>query len=316
MRSNKKFTYSLGFTRFMALNPDQTRPTPSRIIGSSGPFDFSRITGTGAFTATLNVKIDSKAVEAITVKFPATVKREAVTMAEVIKALDSTTTGVVVGTNTPTDITASVEGDRIKFAYSGSGTPSTVQMYGLFAELVGLGQGRGLKFIKTTKFKDLGVSPIQQEGSTNETVPASTALTEVQEDGYRKGSTLTIVDSADDIELQALIDGGVISEDVNGVVRYDEPNSDTEKTYFFIQAFYKRFAEGSHKSSDQVGWRMDEYRSCTGSLGESSHGTGFSDTNFTITCTPYKDENGELFNDRYRLYYTNTQYEALKVYDV
>jgi hypothetical protein len=152
-----------------------------------------------------------------------------------------------------------------------------------------------------------------KDEETFTTTDASGIDVEVISDGYRKGVEVGIVDTADDLELRALIEGGTLNADGTS---YEAPTSATGKKYFYVEIFYAQYAEGVNKEADLVGYVKETYRTCKGMVGDKTHERGFTDGNYTIVGTSYRDENGDLSGDSIIEKLTREEYEALDVYNV
>lgn len=307
VRSSANFSFGLVFARFMPLNDDLTIPSITRMLGGAGPFDFSGEADTSAVP--LIIKMDASAAETVLVDVSTgvgSVDESAVTVDELYAAINSAA---------PTDITASKDSttNRIKLAYSGSDSISYIQVYGACATISLFGQGLGLKFVKSDTLKSIGDSPIQKDEETFTTTDGNGLDTEVITDGYRKGFTATVVDSAEDWELLALIEGGTYDSTAG---TYEEPTSEDDKIYFYVESFYTKYAEGTNKEADLVGYVKKFYRTCKGTVGDKTHERGFADGNYTVTGTSYKDESSNLYGDTQLTSLSITAYQALDVYNV
>ncbi len=194
-----------------------------------------------------------------------------------------------------------------------SDLPGTVQFYGEGAKLAKFGQGFGLKFIKSDTLKSLGDTPTQKDQEEFTTTDANGLDTEILTDGYRKGFSASIVDAAEDFELLALIEGGSYDEET-GV--YEVPTSSSTKVYFYCEAFYAQYEQGTNKEADLVGYVGKLFRTCKGSPGDKTHERGFADGNYTITGTSYKDENGVVHGDTVITKYSIEEFEALDLWNV
>jgi len=294
----------------MALNDDLTIATPDRMIGGAGPFDFSGESDTTAVPITTKIDNETAVTRTIDVSTGVgSVDESAVTVAELLLALN---TAWLVSTAVP--ITASDEAvtGRLKLA-SNAGTPSYIQVYGRAAEIALLGQGKGLKFIKTDTLKSFNDTPTQKEEETFTTTDAGGIDTEILTDGYRKGFTASVVDAAEDWELLALIEGGTYNDTTK---LYEVPTSNNSKIYFTVEVFYSQYAEGTNKEADLVGYVKKVFRTCKGAPGDTTHERGFADGNYTVSGTSYKDESDVMYGDSYKQQLTVVQYEALDVYNV
>ena len=308
LRDTARYAFGLVFTRIMPLNDDLTIPTTIRILGGSGPFDYSGEALPAAIP--LITKIDNGAAETVNVDLSGVVDITAVTVTELYTAINLAS---------PTDITASEDGttSRIKFAYDATEDPGYVQVYGACALVAMVGQGLGAKFVKSDTWTSQSDTPILKDEETFTTTDAAGIDTEVLSDGYRKGLTATIVDTAEDWELKQMLEGGHYDDgNVSGIIDYDTPTSEDSKVYFFMESFYTQYTKGTNKVADLVGYVKLLIRTAKGSVGDSSHERDFGDGNYTITATSYKDENGVLYGDANSRQLTKTEYADLDVYDV
>jgi len=308
VRTSAKYAFGLEFTRFMPLNDDLTIPTVDRMIGGVGPFDFS---GVAIDTAVpLKIKIDNATVVSATVDVSGASDTSAVTATELAGFLDTAFSAASADLDASVDSTTS----RIKVENTNTAAvPDYIQLYGECAEIALFGQGFGLKFVKTDTLTSIGDTPTQKDEETFTTTDANGLDTEVLSDGYRKGFTASIVDTAEDWELLALIEGGTYDETAE---TYEVPTSDTEKLYFFVEAFYGRYARGTNKEADLVDYVLKLYRTCKGTSGEKTHERGFADGNYAISGTSYKDENGDIHGDTKMTRLTISEYESMDVYNV
>jgi hypothetical protein len=305
--SNTRYGFGLVFTRLMPLNDDMSFPTSSNIVGGAGPFDFSGYLAPAAIP--LSVKIDGDDAVSLTIDLSGAVDISAVTPAELAAALD------VEFTAESLDLDASVDANgRVKIATTlTTDAPIWVQIYGPAANTAKFGQGFGMRFVKSDTLRTLTSTPVMKEEETFTTTDADGVDTEVMTDGYRKGASHTFVDTAEDWDLVSLIEGGTIDED--GV--YEAPTSETEKTYFFMELFYKQYRKGTNKQGDIVGYRGELYRSCKGMVGDRVHEQGFMDGNFTVTGTAYKDPaTGAQLPDFRNTPYTVEEFLALDLANV
>jgi hypothetical protein len=307
-RATARYGFGLVFTRFMPLNDDLTIPIPTRILGGAGPFDFSGVDNIAAVE--LITKIDNGAAETVTVDLSGAADPTAVTVAELFAAIN------VAG---PTDLTASEDAitGRIMMAYDDSDEVGYVQIYGECAEIAMFGQGFGERFVISDTLRTLNDTPVMKDEEVLETTDAKGLDTSVISDGYRKGFEATFVDSAEDWDLLALMEGGYhIESNEDGNEEYDTPTSEDTKIYFFCQLYYTQYTRGENKEGEINNYVQKTFRSCKGTVGESSHERGFMDGNFTIKGTSYKDQDEVLFGDTQRIKYSIEDYLALDVYNV
>ncbi len=305
-RNETAYIFGLEFTRLMALNDDQTIPRPDRLIGGGGPFDFSGAADTSAVE--LITKLDNADEETVTLDLSSVGDIKKVTVAEVVGAINA---------KTPTNLTAAEDtATKRLMLVCTDGNVKYVQVYGEAAMIAKFGQGKGLRFVKIETLKSLGETPTKKESETFTTTTAKGKDTEIIGDSYRKGCTGTLVDAAENLEMRELVEGGVFVPDGDGGGTYSVPTSETQKAYFFMEAFYGKYREGQSKESDQSGYRKDLFRTCTGDFGDSNHGREWMDSNYTFTATTYTDENGELLPDMDIVHMSVAKFEALDVKNV
>lgn len=302
-----RFEWGLDFARFMPLNDDLTMPVASSLpggagylMGGAGPFDYSGVASISAVAA--HAKIDNAAVIDATVDLSTAADPSAVTVDEIVTAL----TGLITGFTFSKDATTG----RLK-CIPGSGT--YWQLYGEFAEIAMFGQGFGAQILKSDTLKSMPESPIAKDDNTTTTTTAKGVDIEVIQDGYTKGGTVTITDTAKDAVLRRLIIGGDYDSTTGD---YEAPNQSTVKTSFMMQMFTALYAEGSNKEADVVQYRMRTYRNCKGSMGDEAHEAGFSDSVFTIKATQYKDASQNILSHSFYRDLSVTDYETLDVDNV
>ena len=305
IRATARYAFGLIFARFMPLNDDLTIPVPSRIVGGAGPFDFSGAAHINAVP--IIVKIDNNDPVAINVDLSGVVDNTAVTAEELRDAIN-----LVAG---PADVVASVNltTGRLHLAYDESDVIGYLQIYGEGAEISLIGQGLGCRFITSDTLRSIGETPVVKDEEIITTTDAKGLDTSVITDGYRKGFTAPVVDTAEDWSLLALMEGGHYDPDT-GV--YEVPTSEDSKIYFYVEAYYARYTRGDNKESELISYVQKLHRSCKGAIGDKSHERGFADGNYTITGTSYKDENEILYGDTKLTELTIEDYDALDVYNV
>lgn len=298
-----RYTFGILYLLLMALNDDLSIPTPDRIIGGAGPFDFSGVTDISAVP--LSIKIDTNTTETHNIDLSGAVDQSAVTVLELVAAI--TAAGFA-------DITASedVTTGRILIVYSGTDTVTFLQVWGTAAILCRIGQGNrsACRFIKSDTVQSLAITPTRKDEERITTTDAKGKDTEIITDGYRKGNTGVITDTADDVDMLALIEGGEVDETTG---EYEDPTSESEKYYFGIYTYYGEYTEGENKEADMVGVQQRHYRSCKGAEGDTTHERGWTNGVYNITCTSYKDENEDIFGASVRKELTIEEWEALDV---
>lgn len=313
LRSTAKYEFGLPFVRFMPLNDDLTIPTVTRMLGGTGPFDFSGVADDTAVA--LSIKQDDGSVSSIVVDVSAAVDTSAVTVAELVTALNSNSTPAL----TTIDVLASSGtgkngSTRIKLESTDtSTTPDYIQVYGEFAEIAEFGQGFGQKFIKFDTMQTAGFTPTMKEDETFTVTDAQGKDTEIITDGYVKGVTGNVTDSAKDKELEALMTGGSYNS-TTGL--YEVGTSESTRYYFFMELYFPYYSKGTNQEADIVGYKQKVIRIAKGSVGEDTHSREWSPGNYTITGTSYTDEDGDLLGAFYDDELSIAEYNALTLSDV
>ena len=271
-----KYSYGVSRLRFRALNDDLSVATASNVIGGAGPFDFSSLTAT-ITSIPINLKVNDGAVVEETFDLTAAVDKGAVTVDECVTAL---TAAAITGWTFSKDASTG----RLKAVCSTSG--ADVQVYGAGARLMKIGQGKGLKYIKSDTIQSVAFAPVVKEDVTKTVTDASDKDTEVIISGYKKGLTVTVTDTADDdYELLELIEGGSISTDGFG---YDDPTSATKKIMFQIELYNPIYSKGTNQDDQIIKWEKNEVKMCKGSVGDVSKTSEFTTPVYNITAVNYK----------------------------
>jgi hypothetical protein len=297
--ATSKKDFSLTDVLVIPLNDDLSQPTTTNIIGGVGPFDFSGASAPAAVP--LKLRIDTGAVETVTVDISGAVSTSAVTVAELFAAINAAS---------PTDVTASAEAGtgRLKLAYSGAGSPTRLQVYGECAELGLIGQGKGVRIVYSDTLVSASINPILKDGGTFTTTDSNGIDTEVLGDGYRKGNSGTLTDNSMDYLLRSVIEGGTYDE-TNGI--YAAPTSETRKIYFKTEMYHARYQVGLNKEADVSDYIKEELFSCSGTYGERTRSRGFTDCIYNYNGTTYRDSSDNLMPDSQETVLTVAAYQAL-----
>jgi hypothetical protein len=311
LRVNGEYILGIPFIRFLPLNPDLHDPckiageTEIRIVGGIGPFDFSDEADRAAIP--LTIKFDNNDAETVLVDLTAVADIAAVTVAELVLAI--TTAG-------PTDIDVSIEAvtGRILFQYNGTETePNYIQIYGACAEIAKLGQGLGVRFLHCDTMESFNDVPVIKDSERIAVVDARGKETVMITDSYRQGATIEQIDTAYDLNLRQLLEGGHINPD-NGA--YEVPTSEDQKIYFLIEAFVPFYNEGENLEANIAGWYKKTYRKCVAEFKGINHQRDWGKPPYTINVTPYRNISGVLYGDTQELPLTIEEYEAYDVYNV
>jgi hypothetical protein len=200
LKNNARYAFGLHYMRFMALNDDLTKPAPDNIIGGAGPFDFSGYTP--LTSVPLKVKIGAADEVAVTMDVSAALDDEAVTVDEVVTALTAAFLAAGV------DLIASKvsETGRLKIV-ADDPLVLGLQVYGDGAKTLMIGQGFGVQYLVSDTMQSFSNSPVRKDSERITTTDAWGYDTEVITDGYYKGFIGSIVDTAEDWAILALLEG-------------------------------------------------------------------------------------------------------------
>lgn len=302
LKENARFAFGLKYVRAFALNPDFTKATPARTIGGVGPFDMS---GASAIAAVpLTVKIDATEYD-VTVDLSGAAVPAAVTVDELVTALNLVFDDV----GKPIALTASKEALTNVLLIAADATPLAVQVYGELANLVGIGQGFGTKILVSDTIRTMGETAVRKDSERITTTDGNGDDTDMITDGYYKGCTMTIVDTAEDWEMYALFEGLIIDAD-GGM---DSPTFATKRPYIGVEQYYEKYAQGQNHESDLLGYRKKEYFKCKGMGGDSSHEYGWSDGNYSVDAVTFRDSAGVLQPAWHRDELTIEEFNALMI---
>lgn len=311
LKTSAEYGFGFKFARFMPLNDDKTIPTATRIIGGGGPFDFSGVTNIAAVE--LIVKIDSAAAVSTTINLSGASSQSAVTVDELVSALDTAFTGESLELDASK---SSADDDRLKIASTNTAsTPTWIQIYGEAARIAQLGMGFGLKWIKSNTNASLQITPTIKGGDTIEQTDAEGADNSILTDDYVSGFTAVYTDNAQDWEMRRLIMGGAAAADGDDD-EFDWPTSSTEKVYFFGEAYYARYTEGDHLEDDIAGYVKLLLRKMTGQAQARTLERNWSPWAFDLKGTTYEDENSTLYGALHEYKLTVVAYEALSLSSV
>lgn len=285
-----RYNFGLSRTMLRALNDDLSRPEYNNIIGGAGPFDFSGVTSIAAVP--ISLKVNNSAVVNDTIDLSAALVPSAVTVDEFVTAFNDE---LFSGWTASKDETTG----RLKLVNSTTG--AYVQVYGEAARLAKIGQGKGVKAIKSDTMQTFTNTPTMKEDTTVTVTDANTKDTEVTKYGYKKGFTGSLVDTAEDFEILELVESGTLSADGK---TYTDPDSTTKKVVFEIETYNPMYAAGSNIEDQIVAWEHKILRMCMGSVGEQTKEAGFGTRTYNITGTNYRPrvtgavESGAIITER------------------
>ena len=294
-----RFDFGLVLMRMYAINPDFTLPKPTRVVGGIGPFDMSGASDIAAVP--IKFKTDNAAAVEEDVDLSGAANQAAVTVDEVVTAIT---------TASPTGITASKETgtNRLKIALTTPGTAVYLQVWDELAELTGIGQGRGVRFIKSDTMQSSAETILRIDDEQIGIVDAEGRTTEIDTDGYRRGVSFVLTDTAVDYDIKSLVEGGKV---VDG--EYIVPTINDERVYFYLEIFAKRYREGTSKERNIVGYIQQKVFNCKGTAGDKTRERGWATGVYNVTATTWRDENDAFQEDSREAILSVTDFEALNV---
>ena len=240
MTINRKENFGVEGFRIQRNNPDNTIPSPTRMLGTAGGIDVSSLAG----TETIILKEDNGAAasEAIDLTGGTYADSANATVAELVAELN---TQIALGSLNLT-ASADVGTGRLKFELTTPGSVVKVQLYGTLISYLGFGTysgdqnkltGIGLKMVKafdSTKSITLPKNIKDKESIENETGDGT--LTEVIVNAIVKGVTPVITCAKNDLELKQIIMDGVYDSTNN---TYEPPpiEDQANKPSSYIEVF-------------------------------------------------------------------------------
>jgi hypothetical protein len=274
--SGALYVQGISRMRIRALNDDLSTPAYNNVIGGAGPFDFTSFSADYT-TIPIMLKTNSGAVVSETFDITAAIDKAAVTVDELVTAL---TAASITGWTVSKDSTTG----RIKFV-SGT-TGAYVQVYGAGARAMKIGQGFGLKALKSDTVQTITFTPTVEEDATYEIVDAHNKKTGIIISGYKKGLTGVITDTAsDDFEIMEIIEAGTISTDGK---KYTDPNSTAKKPMFEVEVYNPIYTKGLQDEDQIAKWEHTHVLMAKGNVGDTSKSIEFGTTVFNITAVNYK----------------------------
>jgi hypothetical protein len=279
LRTTAKYNYGMIRGRMRAKNDDLTTATFDNVIGGAGPFDFTAFSAEYA-AIPINFKVNNGAVVAETFDITAALVKTAVTVDELVTAL--TAASISGWTFTKQAVTG-----RMKMV-NGT-TNADVQVYGAGARAMMIGQGKGLKWLKIGTAQTFNDTPTNKEDTTQTITDVNNMDTEVIIEGYTKGWSGTLVDTAEDYEIMELVESGTLSTDGK---TYSAPISSTKKVMFEIETYNAKYSAGTNAEDQIVGWRKQVYLAVKGSRGDNAKASGFGVTNYNLVGVNYRNASG------------------------
>lgn len=305
VRSSSLFDFgALVMARFRALNYDLSAPSPTRTVGGAGPFDFSGAVSDSAVT--IKWKIDNGNEVSDTVDLSAVGDIEAVTVDELVTACTAASL---------TGITASKESvtNFFKLAMTTPGSTKSISFYGEVAQFSKIGQGLGTKWILSDTLQSIADEPNVKADETKTITDSNAIDTEVIVPGYRKGTQLTVIDTARDDALRQLMEGGTYD---SATGQYTVPTLNSTKYYFEAEFYYPAYLQGTNLKGDIEAYRKDYLRIGTGAVSGKTLQNDFAPVQYVITATSYKDPTTSVVSgDTVQTKLTVAAYSALDLYN-
>jgi len=312
LRNDADFVTGVKTSKIIPKNTDGSTALPypgkTEVVAFSGlgPFDFS---GASVITAVpLTIKINNVAETKAVDVDASSAAIGAVTAAELATAITAATF---------TGVTAIIDTRGYCEILNGAGDAETdyIQVYGECATIAEFGYGYGLQFIQLDTQKSFPMIPTNVDDESIETIDSNGKKTKVITPGYRDGLTATLVDSAVDNELRALLTGGSWNPTTKEFVA---PLDDVVRPLLSIETLSLKYLKATNQKGDYIGAKLT--RAFNMSSKEDSSGTGdnnFQDMSYSFTGTPYTDpETSVRYGDSMTRDYTVAQYNALNYGDI
>jgi hypothetical protein len=185
-----------------------------------------------------------------------------------------------------------------------------LQVYGDLAEYSMIGQGFGIKYLTSDTIRTMTETANRKAGETIATTDAWGVDTTVVTDGYYKGFSAPIVDTAEDWEMFALCEG----LHLNASGGMSSPTSETIRPMIGANAFYGKYLQGENRETELVGYREIDYKYCKGMGGDKTHERGFSDSTYTLEGTTHRDAVTKIVQPAWdKIELTVAQFNALLI---
>lgn len=313
LRDDANYVTGVELSKIIPKNTDGSTilpyPGKTEVVAFSGlgPFDFSGATAIAAVP--LTIKINDVA-ETKTLDLSGASDQTAVTVTELAAAITTAAFSTVT-------ITAAVDSRGYCEILAGSADAETdyIQVYGEAALLSEFGQGYGLYFRVLDTQRSFAFTPTNVDDETIETIDSNGKRTRVITPGYRDGVTASLVDTAVDNDLRALLTGGSWNDTTKEFVA---PLDDSVKPLLSVETQSKMFLKNNNLKGDWVGAKIT--RAFNMSSREDSNGSGdnnFQDMTYSFTGTPYREpETNSRIGDSMTKDYTVAQFGALNYADI
>lgn len=288
LRASADFVFGPRKLKIFPLSPDKSTPLPLdggarstiTVYGGAGPFDCSGAAVPAA--SPMSIKLDNGTAETWPLDLTVPVSLSAVTAAEMATAIEAANAAAgFVG------VTATVDSrGYLQIDVDTPGTQLYLQVYGEAAELAEFGQGYGMQSHIIDTQQSVSVVPTNKDSETITITDSNGKDTEILTDGYRKGFTGVITDTARDKAVRAIIEGGVI--DVTNKTLH-APNSDTVKTYFCMEVVRAFYSKGTNFEEALEGYILERFLICNGTMGDDPGDRNWLAYVYNIIGTEYKD---------------------------
>jgi len=263
-------------------NPDGGEISVSRVVSDgAGPFDFS----SAAVPASVTISIKTDAADWVddTIDLSAVGDIAAVTVAELVTAL---TTAAV------TNLTAEAEAvtGYLKLSLTTPGSAKYFQVKGEVAELTGMGYGYGAVVVAVNTQQSIAREPVAVDSARIEITDAKGKNTAVVSDGYNTGMTYTLVDTARDAFLKAIVEGGLFQVDTEFAAdKYLAPTSDDVKPVLTIEYYQGLYTKDDNQESNVMGYTRYKAKSVKGTVGGLTGDRNIQAYTYTLNATGYQD---------------------------
>lgn len=308
LRETAQYEFAPKFARVIVNNPDGSYPSTAGVLSGVGPFDFSGVDSIAAVP--IIIKIDNGAEVVESLDLTAAADDAAVTPAEFIAAYNLAT----VGPGPVSGTTASVVSGRVKIVKTTIGSSKYLQVTGEGAQLAGFGYGYGAKIVKIDTQQSIADAPTMKESERLAITDSNGLDTAIISDGYRTGTVLTLTDTARDMELRSVIEGGTW-DPVTKV--YAVPTSSSVKPTFTIETFTSMYSKDDNLEANLEGYIQRVSKSCKGTAGERAGDRNLQVATYTLNVTPYRDPATNVrYPDTEETNLTIDAYELLDVKNV
>lgn len=305
--STTRYEFGSEFVRIIPNNPDGGVISPTRVVSASdGPFDFSDAVLASAVT--ISIKTDNGSWVNDTIDLSSVSAIGAVTVAELVSAI---TTAAVTG------LTASAEANTgfLKLALTTPGSAKYFQVKGEIADYTGM----TAEIIPVNTQVSVAIEPTNKDSERIETTDSHGKITAILSDGYRQGATITVTDTAYDLALKKLLEGGTLSTVAGYAAKqYTAPGPSSVKPVVTIESFSAQYVKDDNQESNIVGYIQRKFKSCKATVGGVTGDRNFQSGVYTLMSVPYRDPISGVkdTSDMIEQVMTTAEYAALDVLNV